>query len=110
MTKKELLEEIAEIPEDKEIMAYHVTYDAGDGMGTKGSITCSGMNALLHAAEAMNHAAQCLDIDRETAAKVAMKFFEIHEDMGRIKSDGGGITINEAQIRAMFGGKDDADQ
>ena len=53
MTKAELLEEIAEIPDDAEVLAYHITRKTDEGQGTKGGITANGQQAIMHVYSAM---------------------------------------------------------
>jgi len=104
MTKAEMLREIAEIPEDAEVLAYHITIRTEKGQGTRGSITANYIDALMHAGSTLNHAAECINMDMKDAADLMLTLCRINEkqkEQNTVKIDA------EALAKLLGGGKDD---
>lgn len=104
MTKAEMLKDIAEIPEDAEVLAYHITIRTEKGQGTKGSITANGMDALLHVGSALNHVTECINMDMKDAADLMLALYRMHKkqkEQNSVKIDA------EALAKLLGGGKDD---
>ena len=108
MTKKELLDEIAEYPEDGEILAYHVTRRVPDGIDTSGGIDTKGEIALAHAESVLSHVAQGMGMEVEDVIELAVLLGKIKKNKGLQKQEA--VRIDKGMIRELMEGADDADQ
>lgn len=110
MTKQELLDEIAKIPEDEAILAYHITYNCDEGQSTIGGFMTSGDRALLHSASVMKHLADCLKADIRSVTDLAVAYYEWKQAKGQHTERCQSVQIDEKALRAVLGGAHDADQ
>ncbi len=105
MTKQELLEEIAEIPEDAEVLAYHITTKAGEGQNTRGGITTSGNRALLHVHSVMKHVAGCLEFEVEDLCQMMLMYQRWRDRRGKAeKENSETVEIRSDLLEKMLGG------
>lgn len=79
MTKQELLKRIAEIPDDAEVVAYHITAKNDEGQNTRGGFDGRGENILLHAGAVLYHVAKSTGLEMQDAAKVVIAFYNTHK-------------------------------
>ena len=108
MTKQELLEAIAEIPEDAEILAYHITTKTEDGQNMRGGITASGNRAILHTMSVMKHVAGCIGLEIEDVSQIIGMYNRWKVRRENHSEKGETIEIRADLLEKLMGGpKDD---
>lgn len=105
MTKAELLEMIAEIPEDAEVLAYHITTKAGERQDTRGGITTSGNRAMAHACSVLKHVAGCLEVEVEDLCRMMLMYQRRRDRRGKAtKENSETVEIRSDLLEKMLGG------
>ena len=108
MKKQEFLEDIAEIPDDAEILVYHVTRKTEEGQGTKGGITATGQQAIMHVYSAMKHVSECLGIEIEDLGNLIGMYTRWKARREDHKETGETVEVNTDLLEKLMGGlKDD---
>ena len=108
MTKAVLLEDIAKIPADAEILVYHITQKTDGGQGTKGGITATGQQSILHIYSAMKHVSECLGIEIEDLGNLIGMYARWKARREDHKETGETVEVRTDLLEKMMGGlKDD---
>ena len=85
MTKAEVLARLGEmIPDDADVMAYHISMRNGKGVNTGGHICGKGDECLLHVGSIIHHVAESLEIDENKTAKLATMYYNLHAMLGAV--------------------------
>lgn len=108
MTKAEFLEDIAEIPDDAEVLAYHITTKAGEGQNTRGGITTNGGRAMAHAFSVLKHVAGCMELEVEDLCQMLSMCQRWRDRREDHKETGETVEVNTDLLEKLMGGlKDD---
>ena len=86
MTKAEVLARLGEtIPDDADVMAYHVSVRTKTGMNTMGHLFGDGQECLLHVGSIIHHVDDSLELTQEQVGKLAELYYMAHETLGNVK-------------------------
>ena len=86
MTKAEVLASLGEtIPDDADVMAYHVSVRTKTGMNTMGHLFGDGKECMLHVGSIIHHVAETLELTPEQAGKLAELYYTFNATLGKVK-------------------------